>query len=475
MAKASDTGTRGFIPTQRHTPWSVALDAYRSSATFRGFLEFALIGTIVLWFLSAGGMGSGHSGSLLGGGKPRQQASDDSPSVPFAPPEASKPRQPDIPLMPRIGDVKIEPSYFKDVAEPLRGKLIAALKAYSVRDNGAVTKAIADVDPDNPHALLLRGLNLLSMTGPGSVDAGVGLLERAAERDEPRAMAIVGILKISGVPGVPRDNTAGRALLERAVAAGDAPAARVMGEGFITGSMGVVDPGRAEQYLRLASDRGDVRAMFRLGQMLYFGFGLSKNESEGERLVTRAANENHAEAQAMLGMLRLIPYAAGLTDDPDEALRWLERSSAQDQPQGMLLLGTFYVEYGRRTGRLDLARGVDLYRQCAQKTLFVRCLFSYGFALEAGLGTDRNLVTAYAMYTLAKMQANNPVIEARRNEIGKQLSAFEKQQANAQVLQLHGDARRRTEVAPKNYVDRKWSDVQQAIGKKDGNLDDQRR
>src|SRR5437899_2211248 len=81
-------------------------------------------------------------------------------------------------------------------------------------------------------------------------------------------LAFLGGVKVAGTPGYPRNVDGGRGLLERATAAGDAAAARVMGEGFLSGWMGLVDPLRARQYLQLASDRGNAEATYRLGEML---------------------------------------------------------------------------------------------------------------------------------------------------------------------------------------------------------------
>src|SRR5205823_13404386 len=105
----------------------------------------------------------------------------------------------------------------------------------------------------------------ISQPSIASFQAGAWLLESAASRGEPRAMAFLAVLKLAGMPGVARDLEAGRALLERAAAAGDAPAARVLGEGYLTGWVGALDPARAQQYLRLASERGDAKATYPLG------------------------------------------------------------------------------------------------------------------------------------------------------------------------------------------------------------------
>ncbi len=230
MAVAADSERRAIIEPPRRSPWVVALDLYKAGGSFWGFFEFAVIGAIVLAFLPGGGMG-GFATSWMRGDQKSSGATTVAPSAPNPPATFAKPH---IPLAPRIADVKIEPSYFDNVAEPLRTQLRTALRAYYRRDPAAASQALAGADPEDPHALLIRGINLLSIQGTASVHGGLSLLERAADKGEPRAMAVLGVLKVSGLPGVGRDTAGGRELLSRAAAAGDAAAARVIGVVFFT-------------------------------------------------------------------------------------------------------------------------------------------------------------------------------------------------------------------------------------------------
>jgi TPR repeat protein len=411
---------RGIIEPPRRSPWVVALDLYKAGGSFRGFVEFALIGAIVLAFLPGGGIGSFATSWMRG----QQKSTEPEPVIAIAKPQLS--------LVPSIADVKIEPAYFDNVAEPLRTKLRNALSAYYRRDPRAVERALAGAGTglDDSRVLLVLGLNLLSVQGTVTVNAGVAFLQRAAEMGEPRAMAVLGILKLSGLPGVGRDTAGGRELLRRAASAGDAAAARVMGEGFVTGSMGVVDPTRAEQYLRLASDWGDLRGTLRLGEMLMTGHGVPKDEREGERLIHKAAMGGHPEAQAMYGVLRLMPYMGGLTDNPDEALNWLERAAAQNEPRAMFYLGMFHIDFGKRIGRLDPRRGAELLQRCTETTMDIKCAFGYATALDLGIGVPRDAVKAYAIYTIAAATENAGKARARRDEVGKALTA-------QQIVQAH--------------------------------------
>jgi TPR repeat protein len=405
-------------------PARVALDLWRAGGSFRGFTEFALIGAVVLAFLPGGGhfnFGAGRQAA--------PPAADKTADMP-------RPAQFATPLAPRISDIAFGPSYFDDVAEPLRRQLLAALSAYQARDSWKVDQALVRADPAHPKVLLLRGLNTLQIGNRESLNAGIGYLEGAVAQGEPRAMAILGVIKVAGTPGYPRDVAGGRGLLERAAAAGDAGAARVMGDGFLSGWMGMVDPARARHYLQLASDRHDALATFRLAEMLSTGHGVAKDDAEAERLFVKAADAGHVEALAMLGARRLIQFGSGLTDNPDDALRWLELAAAQNEPHAMYYLGMFYAEYGRRIGRLDLARAIDLFRRCAETTLDVQCLFAYATGLDLGLGTTRDPVRAYAMYVLSAANDKVQKAQARRDELAKTLSSEEMVRANVIATQM---------------------------------------
>jgi TPR repeat protein len=151
-----------------------------------------------------------------------------------------------------------------------------------------------------------------------------------------------------------------------------------------------------------------------------------------------AAKSGHAEAQAMLGAWLLVPYLSGVTSDPGEALDWLERAAGQNQPQAMHYLGMFYMEYGSRTGLQDPARAVGLLGRCAELTTHPDCAFAYGLALESGIGTERDLVRAYAFYGIAVNRDPLGKSGARRAALKEQLSASELAKANALSSQVWG-------------------------------------
>ena len=138
----------------------------------------------------------------------------------------------------------------------------------------------------------------------------------------------------------------------------------------------------------------------------------------------------------MMGVIRLMPYSAGLTDSPDEALEWFERSAAQNDAHAMFYLGLFYMEYGERIGRLDPSRAFKLFRSCAETTYDHQCVFAYATAYDLGIGTPRDPVMAYALYSVAAIRGPEDKANRRRDEVGKTLGAEEKIRANTAAIEF---------------------------------------
>lgn len=278
-----NTGNGGIIRPPRRGAGRVALDLWRAGGSFRGFVEFAVIGSVILAFLPGhsdfGALGAFRSliKNQFGGSSsaPINPSTKDKLAKPGPAPELPVQNR-NTPIVPRLSDLRIASDYFDGIEEPLHGRLVAALAAYNARGFQKVNEVLAGEDPEDRRVLLLRGLASLGFSGPESMAAGVGMLERAVAKGEARAAAILGVLKMTGLAGYSRDLAAGREMLERAVAAGDGPAAHVLGDGYISGWAGSIDPANAERFLRLASDRGDVSATVRLAEILYMGQGVAK-------------------------------------------------------------------------------------------------------------------------------------------------------------------------------------------------------
>ena len=102
------------------------------------------------------------------------------------------------------------------------------------------------------------------------------------------------------------------------------------------GSLGIADPKRAVEYLRMAGDRGDGAALLRLAYFACRGIGMAKDEAEGERLLNRAGETGNIEAQMTLGQFYFLQYMSGWVNDGAPVVRWLGAAgdAGENEAQG---------------------------------------------------------------------------------------------------------------------------------------------
>jgi hypothetical protein len=266
------------MPAVRKNPWRVLLELLHARGSFRGFIEFALIGAIVLAFLH--GLRLDLSGLWNTLTPPAREFA----TAPPPPQEKSG-----LPVTPHMDEVIFDDSYFAAAPEPLRGALVAASRAYAAHDYQRMLDLLDHADRNDRRVLLVLGTAMVKSANQGTFTTGLNLLISAGERGEPKAIAILGVLRLVGFVGYPQDLPRGRAFLERAATLGDAAAARVVGMGYVTGWMGSIDPARAVTLLRTASERGDLPATFQLAKVLSVGLGIGKDQAEAEQLMLKAA------------------------------------------------------------------------------------------------------------------------------------------------------------------------------------------
>jgi TPR repeat protein len=333
-----------------------------------------------------------------------------------------------------MDELVFDESYFASAPEPLRGQLVAASRAYAARDYQRMLDAVAGANPDERRVMLVRGTAMIKSADADTFAAGIQLLIGAGKAGEPKAIALLGVLRLVGFVGYPQDLPRGRALLEQAVGLGDAAAARVVAMGYVTGWMGTVDPMRAVALMRTASDRGDLAATFQLGKMLEAGLGVGKDQSETERLMLKAAEGGYLDAQMTLGLWKLRAYSGGLTADPEPALAWLRRASERGQWEADYTLGLFHLMSMPTSPYYDPERGAQYLRKCAESTLSAQCTFAYATALEGGRGAARDRVQAYAFYQLSDDDKPGSAAKQRLKDLRPLMSREEIAQAEALIV-----------------------------------------
>lgn len=436
-----------MLQGERKSAFRLFLDLYAGNATFRGFCEFAVIGAIVLSFIH--GL---QSFSIIGNAArtavtpPRLTEQDIK-----TPNDIAKLARRDTAMMPKLGDLGLDEQYFANDPEPQRSTLTAAWHAYRGKNSPKALELLAAAGSDDPHVLLVRGLALMAQPDGATLRSGVLSVEQAASKGDAKSMAVLAVLHIIGVPGIQHDIEKGQKLILNAAAKGDVDAARVAAQGYISGWMGSIDPARAAKYFKVAADRDDAKAAFYLAVLYATGRGVAKDDLESDRLMEKAAARGHREALTHLGVRRMQAYEQGISDDPSEALKWLERATELNEPTAMLTLSMYYTEFAARSGQGDLAKGVELLKQCVDRTASPICAMAYATFLDNGYG-KRDVKQIYAMYRIANRGAGNEKARNRLAELTKEIPSQDliqlQLEANTRPLPSSSDMPRFREIKP---------------------------
>ena len=91
---------------------------------------------------------------------------------------------------------------------------------------------------------------------------------------------------------------------------------------------------------RMAADRGDANAQYRLGRCYSNGDGVETNKVEAVRWYRMAAEQGHAGAQDRLGMC--YAYGDGVETNKAEAVKWCRKAAEQGEGHAQFMLGMFY-------------------------------------------------------------------------------------------------------------------------------------
>jgi len=436
-----------ILQGEKKSAFRLLLDLYTTSATFRGFCEFAVIGAIVLTFIHGLQPLSMIGNAARSAVTPPKLTDQDIKTQG----DIAKLARRDSSMMPQLGDLGLDERYFAGDPEPMKSVLTEAWRVYRAKDSRKALELLAMAGSDDSHVLLVRGLALMAQPDSATLRSGVLALEQAAGKGDVKSMAVLAVLHIVGVPGIQHDLEKGQKLILNAAAKGDVDAARVAGQGYLSGWMGSIDPARAVKYFRFAVDRDDAKAAFYLAVLYSTGRGVAKDDLEADRLTEKAAVLGHREALTFLGVRRMQAYAQGISDDPSDALKWLEHAAELNEPTAMLTLSMYYTEFAARSGRGDLAKGVGLLKQCVDRTAHPACAMSYATFLDNGFG-QRDVKQIYAMYRIANRGNGNEKARNRLAELTKELSSQEliqvQLEANTAPMQASSDMPRFREIKP---------------------------
>lgn len=159
-----------------------------------------------------------------------------------------------------------------------------------------------------------------------------------------------------------RDYAAAVKLLQPMVEKDDPKAMAMMGRMRLAGQGVIKDEGIAVDLFRKGADAGDPEAIYLLARQMHLGNGLPKDEPQAVALYKKSADLGNAEAQLWYG-ISLYRGLGGLPLDKAAALPWMRRAAEQGLSSAQNWMGDFYSS-GDLVGK-DLYQAIGWYRKSA--------------------------------------------------------------------------------------------------------------
>lgn len=151
---------------------------------------------------------------------------------------------------------------------------------------------------------------------------------------------------------------------------------------------------------RLAAERGDAAAQYRLAKRYADGDGLAKDPVQAKAWFKQAAEQGLADAQLQMGL-------AAFGSDANlyaEAVNWLRRAAEQGHAESQNYMGFLYRQ-GRGGVVQDFAQAARWYRQAAEQG-DASAQLSLGSLYRYGEGVEQDDAQALAWYGKAAAQGN---------------------------------------------------------------------
>jgi TPR repeat protein len=328
--------------------------------------------------------------------------------------------------------VNVDRSSFRSSAPDDQAKLAAALGAYYRYDWAKTVDILKSATPGDPNVQFVTALALLIPNSTDQSRTAETLLRGAAAGGLRQASSVLGRVLFVGAGAVPKDEVAGRKLIEDGVAAGDPYAMRLAAAGYVSGEFGgAYDTVKAVDLLRKAADRGELIAMAQLA----FGFntgrgGLTRDNAMAIDYLRRSAEAGFEDAQLTLARWFRDQYGNRESSDLSESVKWFERSYRQGHSVFAVAELAVVHRGAREAPWFDTKRSFELLQLCAPYRNGY-CQFWLARAFNDGAGTARDLTKAYALYLVAK-ELGRP--EGAPNV--ERLDAFLQPDAKATAIEL---------------------------------------
>jgi len=299
--------------------------------------------------------------------------------------------------------VNVDRSSFRNSAADDQPKLTAALGAYYRYDWAKAIDILKSATASDPNVQFVTALALLVPNSTDQARNAQALLREAAAGGHRQAGSVLGRVLFAGAGGLPKDETAGRKLIDDAVAAGEPYAMRLAAAGYVSGEFGgTYDTVKAVDLLRRAADSGELIAMAQLAYCINTGRGgLIRDNEKTIDYLRRAADAGLEPAQLTLARWFRDRYGYREGTDLSESIKWFERSWRQGHSIYALEELAFVYRSAREAPWFDTKRSFELLQLCAPYRI-AYCQYWLARAYHDGAGTARDYTKAYAHYVVAK-------------------------------------------------------------------------
>ena len=154
---------------------------------------------------------------------------------------------------------------------------------------------------------------------------------------------------------------------------------------------------KALAYYRKAAEMGYAKGQVKVGNMYYYGYGVSEDYAKALIWYLKAAEQGDAVGQSYAGMLYVLGEK-GVKEDEQKAVYWIQKSADQNFYLGQCHLGTMYTHgYGVPQ---DYKKALEWFNKAADQG-FNSAQFHIGEAYENGRGVERDVNEALEWYKMA--------------------------------------------------------------------------
>lgn len=294
----------------------------------------------------------------------------------------------------------------------------------------ACEKTLA-ADPNNPRLLfnLARAHEASGRVGSSSADemalAGQSY-KSAADQNYPSAQVALAAFYWRGSDGFQQDTGQATLLLKKAMAS-DAMEAKWQRRNLFTDTTLAADPDAAQiQFIKEAADASDADALYALG----LGLSLAEDrQADVAQLWHQAAALGSPQAAFDLARM-YFRGKGGLSTNPEESLRLIQKAVAGDDPQTWASAAKAY-ERGSYGLQKDDQQAARLFKQ-ASDAGNQYAQYELGMFYEEGKGgLPQDPREAARLYKLAADQGNNDAVLALARDMADGRGGYEADKAMA--------------------------------------------